>query len=364
MIEFKVPRLNSNSDQVDVRRWLAAAGARVEKDTLVVTIESDKVSLDVPAPAAGFLDPVAADMNQRNVGDVLFRLFSTADEYQRRTPVPLVKPVFGTPGARVTAAALALAAEAAFDLSSIQKRGIITREDVEQALGVAKRSTGAQPGTARRIEPDATHRAMIERIRAAQSSKVPATCTIAMNAGPALAWLAAEKDAGRVFVLSDVILWAMGRAARRFERLHSVYRAGGIELYPDVHIGMTVDHQGRLYTPVIHHADRLSVNALAVERRRVIMNILRGRIAPEDLDGAAITYTALDAPGVVAQTAIIPPEQSAILAIGGFRPGHQPGDVEVHATLSYDHQVVAGKYAADYLLAVAAALLAPDAAAS
>ena len=165
--------------------------------------------------------------------------------------------------------------------------------------------------------------------------------------------------------ITDFVVAACARAVREVEPFRGQFQADEtIKVLPDCNIGLAVGTDEGLTVPVVLHADRLTLDALAAEIRNIVEGARRGKMA--NVGQGVFTITNLGMFGVESFQAIINPPESAILAVGALRE-----DVKVEngaikptrlmaLTLSVDHRVIDGVVAARFLARVRELLEAPE----
>jgi pyruvate dehydrogenase E2 component (dihydrolipoamide acetyltransferase) len=155
--------------------------------------------------------------------------------------------------------------------------------------------------------------------------------------------------------INDFILSACARTLKDFPILNSRFADSGIELLPEINIGMAVALEEGLVVPVIRDADRLSLDDLAQQSRQLSEKAQHKKLLPFDYEGGTFTVSNLGMLGVDCFVAIINPPQCAILAVGRVAPRAVADEVGISvrsmmtATLSADHRVVDGALAARFL---------------
>jgi pyruvate dehydrogenase E2 component (dihydrolipoamide acetyltransferase) len=163
--------------------------------------------------------------------------------------------------------------------------------------------------------------------------------------------------------INDLILFAVTRILPHHAMLNATMSENTITQYRDVHLGFAVDTRRGLLVPVIHHADRLSLRAMAQEGKRLAAAIQANTIKPDEMAGATFTVTNLGSLGIEQFTPILNVPQVAILGVGSINlkavdpRGDGEGDVEfiphIGLSLTINHQVVDGAPAARFLQALA-----------
>jgi pyruvate dehydrogenase E2 component (dihydrolipoamide acetyltransferase) len=281
------------------------------------------------------------------------------------TPGP-VKP-------RATPAARRLAREHGLDLSAIAPsgpRGRVQRGDVLSALDERRPPPAGSPEIDAEVVPlRGIRRAVAERMQASYRTAPHITFSAEVDMTAALALRQQHpSDAPSVSVtaiLVKVCAWAL----RRHRRLNASLREAGIHLHSQVNVGVAVALDDGLIVPVVHGADSLGLEAIAIRLRDLTERARQNRLRPDDVAGGTFTISNLGMFGIDDFTAIINPPESAILAVG--RIARRPVVVEqdgadavvarpvLRLTLSADHRVVDGADAARFMADLRAALERP-----
>ncbi|HEV7236954.1 MAG TPA: dihydrolipoamide acetyltransferase family protein, partial [Ktedonobacteraceae bacterium] len=187
-----------------------------------------------------------------------------------------------------------------------------------------------------------------------------------VNASRLIAWrVLMLQQSGAKVTYTDLLVKITATALRVHPRLNASWHAGKIALNPAIHIGLAVAVEEGLVVPVIHHADTLSLAALAQQRVELVAKAQSGKLGPQDISEGTFTISNLGMYHVDAFNAIINQPQSAILAVGRItdrvvpvhgQPAVQPMMV---LTLSCDHRVVDGARGAQFLDSVATLIQEP-----
>lgn len=206
--------------------------------------------------------------------------------------------------------------------------------------------------------------------RAAESrATVPSydvTVTVDMEAAVALRDRLRE-ETGSAPTITDLVVWASGRALRDHPRLNGAFRDARFELHERVNVAVMVAAPDALYAPVIADADRIALADISAQQRRLAERVRAGEIEARELSGATFTVANLGMHGVDRFGAVITPPQAAILAVGAAAPRAVVRDGAVVArtvmdlTLSCDHRIVYGVDAAAFLARVRELLEAAEA---
>jgi len=154
---------------------------------------------------------------------------------------------------------------------------------------------------------------------------------------------------------NDFVIKACGFALRSFPIVNGVCLGETYRINEDINIGVAVEAEEGLIVPVIRSADRKSLNQIAAESSQLAEKVRNRKILPDDLEGATFTVSNMGMLGVDSFTAIIPPGQAAILAVGAIAESvvvreEQPVVRKtVKMTLTSDHRIIDGSIAAWFL---------------
>ncbi|HEY5513910.1 MAG TPA: 2-oxo acid dehydrogenase subunit E2, partial [Geomonas sp.] len=163
------------------------------------------------------------------------------------------------------------------------------------------------------------------------------------------------KDCGGPVTLNDLIVKGASLSLRKFPRLNASFASNAIELHGEINIGVAVGVPDGVLVPVIAGCQQLSLQEIATAGRRLVERARNGALSEQEMSGGTFSVSNLGMYGVSQFSAIIYPSQAAVLAVGAV------GDAVVaHAgvpvcarvmklTLSADHRIVDGAYAAEFL---------------
>ncbi|MFD3315992.1 2-oxoglutarate dehydrogenase, E2 component, dihydrolipoamide succinyltransferase, partial [Streptomyces sp. NPDC058694] len=311
------------------------------------------------------------------------------------TPAPASAATSGDDGAYVTPLVRKLAAENGVDLAAVKGTGVggrIRKQDVLAAAEAAKAAAAAPapaaaaPSTAkkaptleasplrgqtvkmpriRKVIGDNMVKALHEQAQLSSVVEVDVTRLMRLRAQ------AKDSFAAREGVkLSPMPFYV--KAAAQALKAHPAVNArinveeGTITYFDTENVGIAVDSEKGLMTPVIKHAGDLNIAGIAKATAELAGKVRANKITPDELSGATFTISNTGSRGALFDTIIVPPNQVAILGIGATvkRPAvieTEEGTVigvrdMTYLTLSYDHRLVDGADAARYLTAVKAIL--------
>jgi pyruvate dehydrogenase E2 component (dihydrolipoamide acetyltransferase) len=358
-----MPALGVAQDTGRVLRWLHAEGARVSKGEPLIEVETDKVTIELEAPADGTLAAITAKAGEDvPVGSVIACILASGETAARPAPLapdpprPLASPV-----------ARRMAREAGVDLAALHLRlgrpvlaNDIRLEDAPPADPIpASVQDGPTP-------VGRSWRTMAERTLASWQTVPHFALQRELDASRLLSWQRLARDrTGVQITLTDLLVRVVANALVAHPALNRAWSEGGLVSGAAVGVGLAVALEDGLVVPVIHDADGLDLPGICARRQELVARAREGRLAPADVQGGTFTISNLGMYGVDAFTAIINAPQAAILAVGRISDrvlavgGAAVVAPALTLTLSCDHRAVDGARAAAFLQTIAATLEEP-----
>jgi pyruvate/2-oxoglutarate dehydrogenase complex dihydrolipoamide acyltransferase (E2) component/uncharacterized OsmC-like protein len=367
-----MPKIGQAMAEGTVLQWHYRDGDHVEQGAVLVTIETDKATYDLEAPASGPLHIYVGEGQEVAVGTVIGEIGEAARKpalpgttSSPTTPTvaaktPARKKILASPKARQ------LAGEHGIDLATIvpsSADGIISAGDVEKAI--ANSSQKPQPlaseKTTDSVSLDTATRPIRERrkltgIRKTSSRRVQEAWQIIphivqmvdVDATALLTARATLKTEVPSLTLNDLILHAAAQVMAELPELNGTVTDDTLVLYEGVDVGFAADTPRGLVVPVIRRADTLSLGELAAESQRLIEAARSGRLAPENIGNASLTVSNLGMFGIRAGTPVINLGEPVLVFVGAVeeRPAVVDGAIVVRPMLTlsiaYDHRVADG----------------------
>jgi len=372
-----MPKFEMAQESGKVLRWLKQEGEAVTKGEAILEVETDKVAMEVEAPASGTLVGIRAGPGEVvPIGQPIAYILLPGEVWEgapgaspaaspagapRATPVAEriaqahgvdLSAVPGTgPGGRVTKAdveaflaqraaegkvkaapaARRLARELGVDLQQVKGTGPggrIQSEDVRRAAEALRAGVSpealeapARPAIRRRVPLAGMRRIIAERMSRSVREAPQFTVSIDVEMGRAMAIvedLAAwtEREGGPRVTLTALLVKACAWALRRHPALNATLEGEEILEWEDVNIGVAVAVPEGLVVPVIPEADRRGVWEIARMLEEKVGRAREGRLRPEDVQGGTFTLSNLGMYGIDRFTAILNPPQAGILAVG------------------------------------------------
>ena len=364
--EFKLPDLGEGLTEGEIARWLVEEGQEIAEDEPLVEIATDKTTVEIPSPAGGKVSRIlVAEGDVVPVGTVLVVIggdgstgpvqVSDTETRPERDAAPIspadIQRVRATPLVRKVAQELGI------DLAAVTgsgPHGRITEDDVRAAADssgpVQVSDTGTGPEGAR-VALRGVRRQMFEHLARAHREI------------PAVTWVE-ECDFSNVDLkrLVPLVLHAVAASLREFPELNSRVEENELVLLDRYDIGIAVQTEQGLVVPVVHGSDKLSLDELDAEVRRLAEAAHAGTLKPEELRGGTFTVTSAGKAAGLFVTPLVNHPEVAILGIHRIedRAVVRDGEVVVrrmgNVSVTFDHRVVDGKRAADFGLALIARL--------
>ncbi|MDG0991559.1 MAG: 2-oxoglutarate dehydrogenase complex dihydrolipoyllysine-residue succinyltransferase [Luminiphilus sp.] len=396
-IEIKAPAFPESVADGEVAAWHKAEGDSVARDELLVEIETDKVVMEVVAPESGILTSIVAAEGDTIESEALLAVLEAGE---------VTKPATGTGAARQSAepvaseggdntmgpAARALVDEHGLDADAIEgtgKGGRITKEDVTKHLKAASESVApqtkaapAEPVTASVASPsEAAYGPSSERIE----KRVPMT---RMRSRIAERLLEATQQTAMLTTFNEVnmapLMKLRSQYKESFEKAHNGTRLGfmgffvkacceALKRYPAVNasidgsdvvyhgyqdIGVAVSTNDGLVVPVLRDADFMSIADVEAAIRDLGLKAQDKKLTIEEMTGGTFTVSNGGVFGSLLSTPILNPPQTGILGMHTIqeRPVAVNGEVVIqpmmYLALSYDHRLIDGKTAVQFLVTV------------
>ena len=265
---------------------------------------------------------------------------------------------------QVIPAARRLAREHSIDLNQVRGSGLggrVTVEDVQRVIDAVAQSTTPvpqSPSTAEQVFPLTGMRGAIAR-RMHQSVQTSAQVTLTTEIDVS-SLVQMRKELKQQFDLTytDLVVKAAAQALREHPRLNAWIEGEQIRLAPGVHIGVAVALDDGLIVPVVHDADRKSLQEIALEAQRLAMRARAGTLEHNEVTGSTFSVTNLGMYGIDTFTPIINPPEVAILGVGRITEKlvRIPRGAEwrhvMTLSLTFDHRAVDGAPAAAFLQSV------------
>jgi 2-oxoglutarate dehydrogenase E2 component (dihydrolipoamide succinyltransferase) len=387
-IEIKAPTFPESVQDGTVATWHKQPGEAVARDEVIVDIETDKVVLEVVAPADGSIAEIIKGEGEIILSNEVIARFVAGAVEQATAPAATETPVESiASGAAASPSARKLASEKGIDLTAIQgsgKDGRITKEDVVNAptapavvaAPAAAPQVSAQQAavaagiavTGDRIEKRVPMTRMRKRIAERLMETCQGTAMLTtfneVNMGPVMelrnkykAQFEKSHNGTRLGFMGFFVKAAV-EALRRFPAVNASIDGDDIVYHGYQDVSVAVSTEKGLVVPVLRNAENMNLADIENTIRDFGMRAQAGKLTMEEMTGGTFSITNGGVFGSLMSTPILNQPQAAILGMHAIkdRPMAVNGEVKIqpmmYLALSYDHRLIDGKDAVQFLVAI------------
>ncbi|NIG62310.1 MAG: 2-oxoglutarate dehydrogenase complex dihydrolipoyllysine-residue succinyltransferase [Serratia symbiotica] len=387
-VDILVPDLSESVADAMVVTWHRRPGDNVQRDEVLVEIETDKVVLEVPASEAGILDAIVKEVGATVLSRQILGRIRPCDSSGKPTSEKILTPKEATSvkcatdsleaasNDAISPAIRRLIAEYDLDASAIKGSGVggrITREDVEVHLANGKQTkkptaeAAPQPPLSNRYEKRVPmtrlRKRVAERLLEANNGTAMLTTFNEINMQPIMDL---RKQYGEAFEKRNSVrlgfmsfyIKAVVEALKRYPEVNASIDGSDVVYHNYFDVSIAVSTPRGLVTPVLHNVDTMSMADIEFKIKALATKGRDGKLTVEELTGGNFTITNGGVFGSLMSTPIINPPQSAILGMHAIkdRPMAVKGQVVIqpmmYLALSYDHRLIDGKESVGYLMTV------------
>jgi 2-oxoglutarate dehydrogenase E2 component (dihydrolipoamide succinyltransferase) len=394
-IEIKAPAFPESIADGEVAAWHKSEGDTVSRDELIVEIETDKVVLEVVAPVDGVITKIHAVVGETIQGQQLLATLAEKKSEAPSSPSAQARPA-ATDGNSSEAASAELLGPAArllveehkLDVSAITgtgKNGRITKEDILKFIKVREASSAATTAASaaattsdkeptsvgpsgerveRRVPMTRMRARIAERLLNATQETAMLSTFNEVNMAPVMALRKKYKDQfekthnGTRLGFMGFFVKAACEALKRFPAVNASVDGNDIVYHGYQDIGVAVSTEGGLVVPVMRDADFMSLADIEAAIRDMGLRAKDNKLTIEDMTGGTFTVTNGGVFGSLLSTPILNPPQTGILGMHKIqeRPMAVDGQVVIlpmmYLALTYDHRIIDGKTAVQFLVAI------------
>ncbi|MET2848598.1 2-oxoglutarate dehydrogenase complex dihydrolipoyllysine-residue succinyltransferase [Vibrio owensii] len=386
-IEILVPDLPESVADATVATWHKQPGDVVERDEVLVDIETDKVVLEVPAPEAGVLEAIIEEEGSTVLSKQLIAKLKpgavagepTTDSTEDKEASPDKRhkaALTEESNDALSPAVRRLLAEHGLEASQVKGSGVggrITREDIEAHLANAKAAPKAEasaaveaPAAARsqkRVPMTRLRKTVANRLLEAKNNTAMLTTFNEVNMKPIMDLRKQYKDQfeerhGIRLGFMSFYVKAVTEALKRYPEVNASIDGDDIVYHNYFDISMAVSTPRGLVTPVLKDCDTLGFADVEKGIKELAIKGRDGKLTVDELMGGNFTITNGGVFGSLMSTPIINPPQSAILGMHKIqeRPMAVDGKVEIlpmmYLALSYDHRLIDGRESVGFLVTI------------
>ena len=394
-VEIKVPVLPESVTEGTLGDWYKKAGDAVAVEENIVDLETDKVVLEIVASTAGVIESIAFESGDTvNTGDVLgvINTEAAATGAPQESAAEDSAADDSSAANRASPAVRKMISENNLSLDDIKasgKKGAILKKDVEQhlqqqastakpeaAAPAAAPATAATPAATpaaqaipsagrndRRVPMSRLRTIIAQRLKQAQNTAAMLTTFNEVNLKPMMDARtrykeAFEKTHGVKLGMMSFFTAASVEALKRFPAVNASIDGSDIVYHDYFDIGIAVSSERGLVVPILRDADQMSYAEIEQSIRNMGMRARDGKLGIEELTGGTFSITNGGVFGSMLSTPILNPPQSAILGMHSIqqRAVVINGDIVarpmMYLALTYDHRIVDGKEAVQFLVTI------------
>ena len=386
MIEIKMPEAGFNIIEGKIVRWYRKVGDKVKEGEDIVSVETDKIIVDISAETAGILQEILSrEGDVVPVGNVLGiikekgELASTIqnktkdqlqtqkmDERESARPV-IVKAEKTESGVKkISPLAKAFAKKKGIDLSQIVSgtgpRGRVVKEDVVKFIETQRAEAAPSKEVKKpeeRVEFKGWRKVIVDRVTKSHQEVPQCTVTIETDVTELSKVISSvrEKEDIRITYI-PFFMKAIISGLELVPELNAYCDNEGYTILNEINMGIVVNVEGKLLIPVVKAVRDKRIFELARELELLVEKARNNRLEKEDIEGGTITITNVGSYQIHTSTALIFQPQSAIVQMGAAReiPAVWNENVEVRKRMNigvtYDHRVLDGALCGKFLMEV------------
>jgi pyruvate dehydrogenase E2 component (dihydrolipoamide acetyltransferase) len=396
-----MPTLGLDMEGAVIQKWLKAEGDSVDKDEPVVVVETDKATTEIVAPTTGVLKQIVQPEGATVPVTQTIALIETSEPgeseeepeigsngYGRSSTAPTepstalaAAPTPARPGptggkVRASPAARKVAKDLGVDLSRVEGTGPggrIQGDDVRRFAAAARPRPATEPvapstgvvtaegslpgrlvplGRKRRLTAERMSLSARTVARLTMNMEVDATEMIRLRDRLLPVY---EVRTGTRLSYNDILVKVVATALADHPYLNARWTEQGILLVEPINVGVAVAVEDGLVVPVVRGAGRKRLEEVSAELSRLVARAREDRLSLEEITGGTFTITNLGMFGVESFTPIVNPPETAILGVGAMveKPAGRDGQIVLRPmmtlSLSFDHRIVDGAPAAQFL---------------
>jgi len=402
IVEVKVPQLSESVSEATLLQWKKKPGEAVAADEILVEIETDKVVLEVPAPAAGVMAQIIKNDGESCVAEEVIARIDTEGKAQvsplevkavaAPAAAPAPAPAAASAGVAMPAAAKIMA-DNQMDPASVAgtgKGGRVTKGDVTAALAAGAKAPAAAPAAPaavvralpavaapvavnlgdrpeQRVPMSRLRARVAERLVQSQSTNAILTTFNEVNMAPVMEMRKRfqekfEKEHGVKIGFMSFFVKAAVAALKKYPIINASVDGNDIVYHGYFDIGIAVGSPRGLVVPILRNADQMSFADIEKKIAEFGQKARDGKLSLDDLTGGTFSISNGGTFGSMLSTPIINPPQSAILGVHATkdRAVVENGQIVVrpmnYLAMSYDHRIIDGREAVLGLVAMKEAL--------
>ena len=409
-VDITIPSPGESITEVTVGTWMKQSGDWVDKDEIILEIESDKATLEITSPASGLLTATGATGDELAVGEVIGAIDTSATKPAAAAPVADAETTASTTApaqsadVKATPVARKIAADEGVNLASVKgtgPSGRVTKSDVLAASASVPASTAAPavaaaapvapteappaiviptssavPGSreVRRVKMTKLRRRIAERL--VESQRTAATLTT-FNEVDMTRSMAIRKQYKEAFAekhgvglgFMSFFVKAAVQALQNQPIVNASIIEDEIEHHDYMDVGVAVGTDKGLVVPVLRNAEGMSFAEVEARIKEFAVRARAGKLSVDEMTGGTFTVSNGGVYGSMMSTPILNPPQSGILGMHGIKKRavedpDNPGTIALrpmmYIAMSYDHRIIDGTEAVTFLKTIKECVEAPE----
>jgi pyruvate dehydrogenase E2 component (dihydrolipoamide acetyltransferase) len=337
--EVRLPKLGETMDEGTIVDCRVAAGDHVKSGDVLFDIETDKATLEIESPADGFVKLIMAKVgNSYRVGTPLLVIGQEDEQISEE-----------------------------FIKSLTQQHVPKAPSGISPQAKIGSLPVIPAPKTGRRIPATRFHKLTAQKMLRSKQEIPCFYLTVRADVSELVAYRTKLNETSPVKVAySDFVIRAVAMGLERFPIMTGQLEGDSIRLADSIGVGLAIAAPEGLVAPIVKDADKKTIIEIARYTRQLAERAKNNELTPEDLEGGCITVSNLGSLGIDSFIPIVVPGQCSILGIGRIKDVCIPDDDHLGVrkimsiTLSVDHKVANGAYAAQFLDFVKKTLEAPN----
>ncbi|MBT5428030.1 MAG: 2-oxoglutarate dehydrogenase complex dihydrolipoyllysine-residue succinyltransferase [Bacteroidetes bacterium] len=374
MIDILVPSPGESISEVEIGSWFAENGAWVDQNQEIASIESEKATLEITAPASGFIEILAKDGDTIEVGAVMGRIKPGKEPSADKESVPsVVRKARQTQAESGNKVKITPVAQQMMNANNLKIEDVISglkrikKQDIEVHIGNSTETSDAQTsgreGMEERKRMSLLRRKLGERLVAVKNQTAMLTTFNEVDMSAVMALrnkykvLFQQKHGVKLGFMSFFTL-AAARALHAFPQINAIIDGEDIVQFNYADIGIAIQTPKGLMVPVLRNVQNQTLAQIEASIASLAEKARNNKISIDDLKGGTFSITNGGVFGSLLSTPILNPPQSAILGMHNIveRPIAIDGQVVIrpmmYVALSYDHRIVDGKDSVGFLTTI------------
>jgi 2-oxoglutarate dehydrogenase E2 component (dihydrolipoamide succinyltransferase) len=408
-VDITIPSPGESITEVTVGTWMKQSGDWVDKDEIILEIESDKATLEIASPASGLLTATGATGDELAVGEVIGAIDTSATKPAAAATTESASASAGSDDVKATPVARKIAADEGVNLASIKgtgPSGRVTKADVLAARSSAPATTAAPatpppsaapaapaapatptppvviptsstiPGSreVRRVRMTKLRKRIAERLIHSQHTAATLTTFNEVDMTRSMALRKEYKEAfaekyGVGLGFMSFFVKAAVHALKAQPTVNASIVDDEIEYHEYMDVGVAVGTEKGLVVPVLRNTEGMSFAEIEARIKDFAVRARAGKLTVEEMTGGTFTVSNGGVYGSMMSTPILNPPQSGILGMHGIKKRavedpDNPGNIVLrpmmYIAMSYDHRIIDGTEAVTFLKTIKECVEAPE----